>query len=90
MKTEDLGRGTGLREMSAKWRATANVATHEGWPELAAAYDTCADELDAALSALPLEEGPTTMGLHELRMLRLAIEREIGRRGAVEDGRDVP
>lgn len=61
-------RGTGLRELSAKWRDRSTVhlrARHiDEHSAMAAAdrglgfaYGHCADELDAALSALPLEEG---------------------------------
>src|SRR3990167_356825 len=53
-------RGTGLRELSAMWR---NRVKHVGKGQLGVSYTwssairQCADELDSALSALPLEEG---------------------------------
>ena len=63
-------RGTGLRELSAKWRKEARADAkhgvahalksnreHFGGVNYALAKSECADQLDAALSALPLEEG---------------------------------
>src|SRR3990167_9807528 len=73
---ENLGsRGTGLLELSATWRKKADTLLSEARRvfglrkvvnrSFAAAHEQDADELDAALSALPLEEGRQGWQCHQ-------------------------